>query len=79
MHPWIWLLRSRYAIYGASCCVYAIYGGPGLGSFPAAWGSEDGEAAARSEQIADVVRVLKRIDEAEQAGKGARRGGRCAT
>jgi hypothetical protein len=36
MHPWIWRLWSRYAIYGASCCVYAIYGGPGLGSFPAA-------------------------------------------
>jgi len=37
----------------------------------AAWGSEDGEAAARSEQIADVVRVLKRIDEAAKAGKEA--------
>ena len=43
------------------------------------WSAAAEEEAARSAKLADVVRVLKRIDEAEQAGKGARRGGRCAT
>lgn len=32
----------------------------------------EGEAAARSEQLADVVRVLKQIDEAAKAGKEAK-------
>ena len=37
------------------------------------------EAAARSEQLADVVRMLKRIEEAAKAGNGPRRVGKCAT
>ena len=38
----------------------------------AAWLTDDAAAATRAEQLADVVRVLKRIDEAEKAGKGAK-------
>lgn len=38
----------------------------------AAWLATAAEASARSEQLADVVRVLKQIDEAAKAGKEAR-------
>ena len=40
-------------------------------AWSAAWSAAEAEAADRSEQLADVVRVLKRIDEAGKAGKGA--------
>jgi hypothetical protein len=43
---------------------------------PAAWAVR---AAARAEQLADVVRVLKRIDEAAPGGSGEKRNGKHAT
>lgn len=36
----------------------------------AAWLTADAEAATRAQQLADVVRVLERIDKATKAGKG---------
>ena len=39
-------------------------------AWSAAWSAAEAEAADRSEQLADVVRVIERINEAAKAGKG---------